>query len=146
CIWDGVHLYVVSVGDKVATGENLEANLYRYSYNSTTRTYSVDSGLSVTVRCVGVYSTVMDKDSTGRLWITYTQNKQVRINHSTSSDRNWSLAGAFNPPDANDDTNSASVFNDDISSLVAFDGKIGVLWSKHDTTIPTGDPQAAFYF
>lgn len=146
CLWDGEHLYVVSGGGKVATGENLEAKLYRYSYNSTTRSYSLDSGFPVTVRSGGAETIVIDKDSTGRLWITYTQNKQVWINHSTSSDRNWSLAGAFNPPDANDDTNSASVFNDDISSLVAFDGKIGVLWSKHDTTIPTGDPQAAFYF
>jgi hypothetical protein len=145
CLWDGTHLYVVSGGGQVSTGTNLDALLYRYSYNPSTQTYSLNSGFPVTVRTGGAEAVVLDKDSTGQLWITYTQNNKVWVNRSTTADNVWNPAAAFNPPSAPSESNSATVDQDDISSLVAFDDKIGVIWSKHSTAVTT-DPNAAFYF
>ncbi len=139
CLWDGTHLYVVS------GGASASALLYRYSYNPSTKTYSLDTNFPVTVRTGGAEAMVLDKDSTGRLWITYTQSNKVWVNRSTTADHVWTPAAAFNPPSAPSESNNATVDQDDISTLVAFDDKIGVLWSKHSTSVTT-DPNAAFYF
>src|SRR5262249_6583562 len=66
---------------------------------------------------------------------------KVWINRSTTDDTHWGTR--FNPPNAPGDTNSSSVTFDDISSVIAFDGKIGVLWSKQTST---SDPNDTFYF
>jgi hypothetical protein len=144
CLWDGTHLYVATGGGSVATGSDLDGVLYRYSYNPNTQAYTKDFG-PVTIRTGGAEALVLDKDSTGKLWITYTQGNKVWINRSTGADNLWNPAAAFNPPSAPSDTGSALVDPDDISSLVAYDGKIGVLWSRHSTSVVT-DNSAAFYF
>jgi hypothetical protein len=138
CLWDGTKLYVVSGGGSRGgatggepTGANLDAKLYRYSYNAANppaTAYSLDAGFPVTVRSGGAETIVIDKDSTGQLWITYTQNNIVWINRSTTNDTTW--GAPFNPPTVSGHPNSSSVSPDDISSLIAFDGKIGVLWSN----------------
>ncbi|HET9221369.1 MAG TPA: hypothetical protein VFO07_02640 [Roseiflexaceae bacterium] len=145
CLWDGVHLYVASGGGSSSTGADLEAKLYRYTYNATSKTYALDSGFPVTIRTGGAETLVLDKDSTGKLWITYTQSNKVWINRSTTGDNAWNPAAAFNPPNATGETGSASVDPDDISTLVAYDGKLGVMWSKHSTAGGV-DNNASFYF
>jgi hypothetical protein len=140
CLWDGTKLYVVSGGGSRGgatggepTGANLDAKLYRYSYNGANppaTAYSLDAGFPVTVRAGGAETIVIDKDSTGQLWITYTQSNKVWINRSTTADNLWNPAAAFNPPAVTGHPNSSSVGQDDISSLIAFDGKIGMLWSN----------------
>jgi hypothetical protein len=145
CLWDGVHLYAASGGGSSSTGAELEAKLFRYSYNTTSKAYTLDSGFPVTIRTGGAETLVLDKDSTGKLWITYTQSNKVWINRSTTADNAWNPAAAFNPPNAASESASASVDPDDISTLVAYDGKLGVLWSKHSTAGGT-DNNASFYF
>jgi hypothetical protein len=145
CLWDGVHLYVASGGGSVSTGSNLDAKLFRYSYNAAAKTYTLDAGFPVTIRTGGAETLVLDKDSTGKLWITYTQSNKVWINRSTTADNAWNPAAAFNPPNALGETSSATVDPDDISTLVAYDGKVGVMWSKHSTSVSI-DPNASFYF
>jgi hypothetical protein len=145
CLWDGVHLYVASGGGSASTGSDLEAKLFRYSYNATTKTYALDAGFPVTIRTGGAETLVLDKDSTGKLWITYTQGNKVWINRSTTADNAWNPAAAFNPPNASGESASASVDQDDISTLVAYDGKLGVMWSKHSTAGGV-DNNASFYF
>jgi hypothetical protein len=48
-LWDGQHLYVVShiftTNGQPASGSNNWGRLYRFSYNSGTKTYSLDSGV-----------------------------------------------------------------------------------------------------
>ncbi|MFL5801395.1 MAG: hypothetical protein ACJ8CR_06595 [Roseiflexaceae bacterium] len=144
CLWDGTHLYVASGAGSVPTGVDLDARLYRYSYNPANppaTAYTLDSGFPATIRSGGAETIVIDKDTTGQLWITYTQGSKVWINRSTTADNLWGTP--FNPPNATGDTNSASVAGDDISSLIAFNGKVGVLWSKQT---PTNDPNDTFYF
>ena len=135
CLWDGTHLYVASGGGS-ATGADLDGLLFRYSYNAITKTYTRDAGFPVTIRSGGAETLVIDKDTTGKLWITYTQSNKVWVNHSTTADTQWGQP--FNPPMPAALAASINLDPDDISSLIAFDGKIGVLWSNQT--------DATFYF
>jgi hypothetical protein len=146
CLWTGTRLYVASGGGADLSGSGttaaLPANLYRYSYNSATKTYSLDSGFPVTIRNGGAESIVIDKDSTGMLWVTYTQGNKVYVNHSLSSDTDWNINVA---PFQVAGTNT-NVSPDDISTLVAVDGKIGVFWSNESAGQFSGSSDTAFYF
>ncbi|NIR51353.1 choice-of-anchor D domain-containing protein [candidate division KSB1 bacterium] len=130
-LWDGEHLYVVSHiwttgGDSAPPGERGE--LFRYSYNSVTDTYSLDSGFPVEISSGISETLVLTKDTIGQLWVTYVENSKVMLNHNINGDdRNWDTpyvlpAGEF-----------ADVSSDDISSIIAFDGKVIVLWSKQSS-------------
>jgi hypothetical protein len=144
CLWDGTKLYVVSGAGGDPSGVDLPARLFRYSYNPANppaTAYTLDAGFPVTVRNGGAETIVIDKDSTGQLWITYTQGNRVWINRSTTNDATW--GAPFNPPNATGETASATVASDDISTLVAYDGKIGVVWSKQT---PTNNDDDTFYF
>jgi hypothetical protein len=138
CLWDSVNhkLYVVSGAGVVPSGVDLNAQLFRYSYNPANppeTAYTLDSGFPATIRTGGAETVVLDKDSQGHLWITYTQNNKVWVSHSTSADNFWSMP--FNPAMPAALTSGITVGADDISSLVAFNGKIGVVWSnQNDST------------
>src|SRR5262249_20389530 len=130
CLWDGTHLYVVSGGGRDPSGSGTtRANdgwLFRYSYDATTKAYTLDPGFPATnVRAGGAETIVLDKDTTGMLWVTYTQNNQVWVNHSQGSDSSWGTPFLIPASGVN-----TTVSADDISSLIAYDGKIGVLWSN----------------
>ena len=75
-LWDGTKLYAAS--QNFSTGGALTggtARLYRYSYNTGTNVYSLDNGFPVTMRAnIRSETLVIAKDSTGRLWSTWTQN------------------------------------------------------------------------
>jgi hypothetical protein len=147
CLWDGAYLYVVSGGgsDPNHTGTlyPYSAQLYRYSYNPVSKSYSLDFG-PVLVRNGGAETIVVDKDSTGMLWITYTQNSKVYVNHSRATDSDWDATAAKVIPGA--PATATSLSPDDISTLVAFDGKIGVLWSNESPGQFSGSSDTAFYF
>mgnify|MGYP002151990312 FL=1 len=72
----------------------------------------------------------LDKDSTGRLWINYTQNSKVYVAHSNGSDNTWVAPFVISGPN--------QIGSDDISSIVSYDDQdgpsIGVLWSNHTST------------
>ncbi|SRR6266545_5157545 len=148
CLWDGVHLYVASGGgsDNSGNAGTIYPHpgwLYRYSYDAASKTYTPDFG-PILIRNGGAETIVLDKDTTGRLWITYTQNFKVYVNHSRTSDQDWDPYAAFVLPTP--DARWSSVSADDISTLVAFDGKIGVLWSNESTGQFSGSSDTAFYF
>ena len=75
-LWDGGRLYVASAGPSSATSGD-SARILRYSYDAATKRYALDSGFPVTVTSGGVETIVLDKDSTGKLWVTYTQASKV---------------------------------------------------------------------
>src|SRR6476660_8050531 len=68
---------------------------------------------------------VIDKDSTGTLWATWTQGSRVFVNHSVGgNDATWGTP--FIVPGA-----GTTLTSDDISSLIHFGAnKIGVMWSN----------------
>jgi hypothetical protein len=130
-LWDGPKLYVVShifarnAGAPAPVGERGE--LYRFSYDSGTQTYALDAGFPVEVTEGKSETLVVAKDTTGQLWVTYVESQQVMVNHSIGGDdSNWGT------PYVLPVGNSVDVTSDDISSVIAFDGQIGVMWSNQN--------------
>jgi type II secretory pathway pseudopilin PulG len=121
-LWDGTHLYVASAGVVAANAAD-SARLYRYSYSAATKTYSLDAGFPATIVSGGMEAIVMDKDSTGHLWATWTRNSQVYVNTTNGDDSAWGTP--FVLPVA-----GTTVDPDDISSVVSVKGRIGVMWSN----------------
>lgn len=135
CLWDAANqkLYVASGAGSVPGGVDYDGKLFRYTYhpaNPPESAYTLDTGYPVIIRTGGAETIVLDKDSLGRLWITYTQSNKVWVKHSTTADNIWT--SPFNPPMPSGPANGVNVGGDDISSLVAFNGKIGVVWSNQN--------------
>lgn len=126
-LWDGRHLYVVSHGVAGVPGLSGSANagrLYRFSYDPDASCYRLDSGFPVLVSDTRSETLVLDKDSTGKLWVTWVRNGKVKLNRSLGDDRTW--GAPFDLPVQGTDTSS-----DDISSIISFGGdKVGVMWSN----------------
>jgi hypothetical protein len=102
--------------------------LYRYSYNPSGKTYALDSGFPVEVSGGESETLVIDKDSSGTLWVTYVENKTVMLNHSLNGDdRTWGM------PFALPAGGLEKVSSDDISSLIAYNQHIGVMWSNQNS-------------
>jgi len=127
-LWDNntKKLYVVSGN----TG--IDGWYMRFSYSPNQQTYTRDFS-PIVVRSGGAESISIDKDTTGKLWVTYTRGNQVYVNRSTTSETNWGTP--FIVPGAR------TLYSDDISAIVAYrdqtdpanPGRIGVLWSNHNT-------------
>ncbi len=137
CLWDGVaqKLYVSShiftTNGSVTSSSRQWGRVYRYSYHSSTQSYTLDSGFPGTVNKGNSETLVIAKDTTGVLWVTFTQGSRVYVNHSAvGNDTQWGTP--FLPPTNNSNT---SLSSDDISSVIAFGpGNIGVMWSNQQTT------------
>ncbi|MGH7598389.1 MAG: InlB B-repeat-containing protein [bacterium] len=130
-LWDGQKLYIAShvySGGSQTSGNASAANsarLYRYSYNAVMATYSLDTGFPVLINSAICEALVIDKDSLGRLWVTWTQSSKVYLNHSLNDDLTWRTPFAL-------PTQGSELDSDDISTLMAYDGKIGVVWSNQN--------------
>jgi PKD repeat protein len=136
-LWDGEKLYVASHvvrSTDAASAGGQPARLYRFSYSATARTFTLDTGFPTLINDVSSESLTLDKDSTGTIWATWTQvagtgaaaTAVVYVNSTTGADGAWSTpfvvptTGGVNP----------DVAPDDISAVVAFRGRTGVLWSN----------------
>ena len=123
-LWDGTKLYVASVVPN-STSSAHRAELRRFSYNATTDAYAIDSGFPVTiVSGVAMETIVLAKDTTGALWVTYTNMNAVWLARTSGTDSTWGTP--FTPPVAE----VANLTPDDLSAIVAFDSKIGVMWGN----------------
>jgi hypothetical protein len=156
-LWDGLHLYAISNVHQASSTLDPAVRLYRFSYNATTKSYSLDAGFPVVIfqpsSTSDLETVVMDKDSTGMLWATFTYanvpgscvtmatcpaGRSVYTAHSTTSDSAWSTPAVL--PLAR----AANVSGNDISSIVHFGNKIGVFFSDQvpdpgPATSMTGD-------
>lgn len=125
-LWDGNKLYIAShvfAERGGSTGSANSARLYRYSYNSATKQYTLDSGFPALINSSTSETLVIDKDSTGKLWITWMQSGKVMVNSSTTDDLHWSTPIRL-------PVQTTTAKSDDISSIQHFDGnKIGLIWS-----------------
>ena len=132
-LWDGQRLYVASHvfstnGQPAPAGQRGE--LYRYSYNSTAKTYSLDAGFPVEVNGSNSETLVIDKDGLGTLWVTYTEGQKVMVNRSLNkNDLTWGTPFVLPISEA---TNLAT---DDISAVVSYANgtHVGVMWSNQTT-------------
>jgi hypothetical protein len=128
-LWDGQKLYVAShifaknSGAPAASGQRGE--LFRYSYNSVTKSYSLDTGFPVEITLGKSETLVIDKDSNGTLWATYVEDREVMVNHSLNgNDATWGVP--FILPVGS----SADVNSDDISSIITYSQHVGIMWSN----------------
>jgi hypothetical protein len=138
-LWDQANqkLYVASHVFSKSGNTTEPSRLWRYSYNAATDTYTVDAGFPVTIAAFSGETLVIDKDSTGQLWATWKQGTQIMVNRSTcpatgpcplTADATWGTP--FVPSVDQTNAGSTTVNADDISSLIAFSGKIGLMWSN----------------
>jgi hypothetical protein len=134
--WDGTYLHVVSHGPASTTGADVATDGIRYSrfsYDQLAKQYvPVANMTGVHIAEYGVKAAVMDEDSTGRLWITFTHGLDAMLTYS-STGTTW--ATPFPIPGKK---NLAKLPQDEISSVVSFDRGIGVMWSNEKT--------GAYYF
>jgi hypothetical protein len=135
-LWDGTHLYVASNVLAESSSVNVAgkpARLYRYSYDTGARTFTLDSGFPVAINDYSSESLSLAKDKRGVLWATWTQNKKVYINSTDGTDSSWGK------PFVPDVSGASDLKDDDISAVSAY-GKsaVGVMWSNQKTS--------AFYF
>jgi hypothetical protein len=114
------------------TKDSDRGRLYRFSYNAGTDTYTLDAGFPVFVTSGKSETLVLAKDSTvpGQLWVAYVESNQVMVNHSLNGDdRTWAIpfvlpgTKPLEYPASEDGT-------DDIASIIAYDGHVGVMWSR----------------
>jgi PKD repeat protein len=125
-LWDGSHLYVSS-HKSGAPAAGFPSYLWRFSYDPATDRYTLDPGFPVQINNYRSETLTIDKDSTGKLWATWMQDKKIYVNRTVGDDRTWGTP--FVLP-----VNGVDVTADDLSSLVAFGGdKIGVMWSNQNT-------------
>jgi PKD repeat protein len=132
-LWDGTKLYVASHGftTSASTSTSQNGRLWRYSYNSTTKRYTLDTSSGFTASGVPINTArsetlTIDKDSNGRLWATWTLGNQVWVTSTNGTDTQWN--SPITVPGA------TALSADDISSLIAFSAggvpRIGVMWSN----------------
>src|SRR6476660_329145 len=129
-LWASGKLYIAS--HVKATSNNTiqggqPAWLYLYSYDATTKTYHLDTGFPNNINNASSETLTLDRDSAGRLWTTWTQQQRVMVNSTTTNDQ-WGT------PTVLPVANATGIDPDDISTIVAFAGKIGVLWSSQSNS------------
>jgi hypothetical protein len=132
-LWDGQKLYVAShvfsSSGSATSSSSQWGRLYRYSYSTATKTYSLDAGFPVNVTRGKSETLVLEKAKNNQLWVTYVESGKVMVNHSGASDAEWGAPFALGV------TGASNLDSDDISSIITFDRpsaspKIGILWSN----------------
>ena len=137
-LWDGPHLYVVSAGIQADSKED-SARFLRYTYDPSAGRYTLDTGFPVTIAEGGTEAISLARAADGVLWATYTQDtedgglRRVYLTHTRGDDAsNW--VEPFVPP-----LRGTTVSTDDVSSVVAFGSKIGLMWgSQYDESGNSG--------
>jgi hypothetical protein len=130
-LWDGTTLYVAShmfVADGVAAVAGNPSTLRRYGYNTATDTYTLLG--SSRINEMRTESLVIDKDTQGQLWATWQQGNQIFVNNTDTDGATWGTP--FPLP-------GGSVSVDDTSALIAFRGRVGILWSRQSSTPAPSD-------
>jgi hypothetical protein len=125
-LWDGSTLFVASyrfVNDGLPAEPNFPTTMRRYSYNASTKTYTLLS--STQINNSKVEALTIDKDSTGRVWATWReQDNRIYLNVTGTDGTTWGTP--FPHP-----AGLSNVSVDDISALIAFGpGKMGLMWSR----------------
>lgn len=124
------HLYAVShVFTKKGQSSSSPSHwgrLYRYSYDPQNKTYGLDWGFPISITRGKSETLTIAKDTTAQLWVTYVEDNKVMLNRSLGNDLVWDEPFPLSDPNAMD------LQDDDIAAVVAFAGRIGVMWSNQN--------------
>lgn len=137
-LWTGDQLFIASAMNPNVTALDTSLYVKQFSYNAASKTYDLIS--SAVLWDAAVESVVIDIDTTGTLWATLTDLNQsdsmsVFVAHTQGAQSNWITPYVLPISGAED------LAIDDISTLAAYNGNIGVLWSNQ----VTGDVNFAFH-
>jgi hypothetical protein len=123
-LWDGTYLYVASAAAGSETNDDILVMRLRYDVG--TGAWVRDASYEHHVPADGpIEAVVLDEESTGRLWLAFTQGNAVRVAH-TGSGGAW--GASFTLPGSI--AGAANLHPDDIAAVVAYDGHVGVMWSN----------------
>lgn len=117
----GDQVYVAAAGRRARPDDAVR--LTRFTFRD--GTYRLDADFPVPLSDTGVESVVLARDTTERLWITYTLDRQVWVRASDGNDHRWGTA--FTPA-----VEGTTVAPDDIAALVSFADSVGLMWSNQD--------------
>ncbi len=124
-LWDGTTLHVASyrfVNDGLPAEPNFPTTMKRYSYNASSKTYTLLSTTQINNSKVEVLT--IDKDTTGRVWATWQQGNRIYLNVTGTDGKTWGTPFAH-------PASLSNVSVDDTSALVSFGpGKMGLMWSR----------------
>ncbi len=123
-LWDGKTLHVASyrfVNDGLPAEPNYPTTMRRYSYDPGTKKYSLLG--STQINNYRVEALTIDKDSTGRVWATWQQGNRIYVNVTGTDGKTWGTP--FPHP-----SSLSNVSVDDTSAVIAFGGKVGLMWSR----------------
>ena len=110
----------------VLAWEAREPRLYKYTYAASLKRYELQNGFPVPIDIPPGHETlVMAQDSTGVLWIAFEREQRVWVFCSDAHDHHvWETEGV---------EIAQGLKDDDIASIIGFEGQIGVLWSNQKT-------------
>jgi hypothetical protein len=97
----------------------------RFAYTPGSRSWAAQ-GSQTTITGSGARSITIAVDSASTLWVTYSQGTSIWIAKAPVSTFAWTAPVALNTPDN-------TVASEDISGIIAFSGKVGVLWSDQQS-------------
>jgi hypothetical protein len=124
-LWDGKTLYVASfrfVNDGLPAEPNFPTTMRRYSYNSSTKTYTSLGSSQINNQKIETIS--IDKEPSGRVWATWQQGNRIYMNVTGTDGATWGTPFAH-------PASLSNVSVDDNSAVIAYGGnKIGVMWSR----------------
>ena len=121
-VWDGTYLYAISGGTD-PTADKDAAVLDRFSYDSGSRTYSMDHGFPIRITDGGSETFVIDRSDDGQIWVTFTRQETVYVTHSLGTDRDWTRPFPIPVSQA------SNLTSDDIAAVIRYEGHVGVMWS-----------------
>lgn len=119
-LWDGTHLYIATAGSAPYLRD--AARLLRFTWDGAHTRWALDKGFPVALTRTGVGTLVIDRDSTGKLWISYLEGGRLTINRSVGSDTTWGTPFVIPPAQAAPAAARAL--------LLAAGKTIAVLWSN----------------
>ena len=129
-------LYVVSHIAERATTTDKTVNVKRFGYTpgATPGTGKYTLETTKTVANGALETAEIERDGAGRLWVTWTAanasgGRSVFVTHTVARDADTDFVAPFVLPVPNANNLSA----DDIATLIATGGKVGVLWSNQAT-------------
>lgn len=134
--WNGNNLFVLIYE------LNTQAKFYKFSYSSTTKSYTLMPGFPISLPLIGIGtgpsssltgSITVEQDSMGKLWAAYPGtgpggDGNIRVIWTTSADHKiWDTTGVIL-------ATGASTIAQEVEPMVHFGGnKIGVIWSNQVT-------------
>ncbi len=136
---DGNTLWVASAYNSAVGTAAKDLRVYKFTYNGTTKVYKLSSGYPKLIpgTSTGTKNATIAKDTTGVLWVAYTQNNRVKVASSINGGTTWTTADL--PGMVNDAT------SDDMAAIAPITSGgvngVGVMWGNQSA--PSDD---AFYY